>query len=330
VQTELAVMRDCARKGVQDLAPRLIKLMNDRLACLTYLSDDNPNMTDPNGVPIKQFCTIDSLHDSWFDGYGQSWLFAFKVNDDPSMDYAAALHWSMRATRNVVWSGANNDADDLGRSLGDGWLRYPGSLAIGPGSFADDFRNTCLSANVDFGQWAQGARAALIGLDAIAFGYPGQEQDDWSWCSSCGGLYYAGTPSRCPASSGPHAHQPVSNNYVLRCDRVGTAPRYMSDNWRWCNKCSGLFKDWGTRLCPAGGVHDSSGSGTYELDVAPPIPGTDVRGLSDAQDNWRWCGRCSALHFGSGASVCPAGGAHDSTGSEDYWLGSLGNLPQPS
>ncbi len=91
-----------------------------------------------------------------------------------------------------------------------------------------------------------------------------------------------------------------------------------------------MFKDWGDRLCPAGGAHDPSGSGAYKLDVAPPLPGSDVLGLPDAQDNWRWCGKCSALHFGAGASVCPAGGVHDSTGSENYWLNTLGLLPEPS
>jgi hypothetical protein len=103
----------------------------------------------------------------------------------------------------------------------------------------------------------------------------------------------------------------------------------MSDNWRWCQKCSGLFKNSGPRVCPAGAEHDPSGSGVYQLDVAP-IPDATVLGLADPQDNWRMCGKCSGLHFGADASVCPAGGAHDASDGENKWLSRLGMLPQPS
>ncbi len=325
-QTQLLNMRSYARAGAQDIGPRLTKLMNVRLASLTYLSDDNPNITDVGGIPITNYCTIDSLHDAWFD----AWVFAFKANNDPSMDYAAALHSVMRPSRNLLWSGAQADAYDFSNSLNDGWLQVPGNLGQGSAPWADEFRNTCLDANTALGELIQGARTALLGLDAIALDYPGKEQDNWSWCSSCGGLYYAGAPSVCPAANGgPHVHEQPSRNYGLRCDPTGPAPRAMQDGWRWCKKCSGLFLDMGRRSCAAGGNHDSSDSGLYQLDYSP-MPGPDVLGLPDAQDNWRWCTNCSALHFGSGASACPAGGSHDPTGSGNYWLTSLGMLPQPS
>jgi hypothetical protein len=40
------------------------------------------------------------------------------------------------------------------------------------------------------------------------------------------------------------------------------------------------------------------------------------------QDNWRWCSRCEGLFFGAFAaqSLCPAGGAHDSSASGNYTL----------
>ena len=37
--------------------------------------------------------------------------------------------------------------------------------------------------------------------------------------------------------------------------------------------------------------------------------------------NWRWCHKCQGLYFaGNPGSHCPAGAAHDSTGSGDYTL----------
>ncbi|MCS3728568.1 hypothetical protein [Bradyrhizobium betae] len=324
-QAALADMRTYARNGVRDIAPRLDSLISGRLADLTYLSDDNPNVTDVGGIPIQQYCTIDSLHDAWFD----TWLFAFKANNDPSMDYAAALHWVMRASRNLLWSGAQADADDLSNSLTDGWLRVPQVLGQGSVPWADNFRDTCLDADTALGKVFQGARTALVGLDAIAFGYVGTEQDTWSWCTSCGSLYFAGAPSVCPAANGrPHVHEQPSANYVLRCDPVEPAANRQGD-WRWCKKCSALFFDQGRNSCAAGGQHDSSASSAYALDLAP-IPGLDVLGLPNAQDSWRRCTKCSALHFGSGPSVCPGGGAHDPTGSGNYWLSSFSMSPQPS
>jgi hypothetical protein len=46
-------------------------------------------------------------------------------------------------------------------------------------------------------------------------------------------------------------------------------------------------------------------------------------GLSGAKDNWRWCCKCQSLFYGGSSaaqSMCPAGGAHDSTGSANYIL----------
>jgi hypothetical protein len=39
------------------------------------------------------------------------------------------------------------------------------------------------------------------------------------------------------------------------------------------------------------------------------------------QENWRWCWKCQGLYFaGAGRGVCPAGGGHDQTGSDNYVL----------
>ncbi|MEI7661000.1 MAG: hypothetical protein WCK34_02320, partial [Bacteroidota bacterium] len=40
------------------------------------------------------------------------------------------------------------------------------------------------------------------------------------------------------------------------------------------------------------------------------------------QNNWRWCRKCQGMYFAGNATqgLCPAGGAHDHTGSGDYKL----------
>ena len=44
-----------------------------------------------------------------------------------------------------------------------------------------------------------------------------------------------------------------------------------------------------------------------------------------AQGDWRWCHKCQGLFFGGNpGSVCPAGGAHDATGSGNYALATQG------
>jgi len=51
--------------------------------------------------------------------------------------------------------------------------------------------------------------------------------------------------------------------------------------------------------------------------VAPPLYDT----MSVQQTNWRWCHKCQGLYFaGNPGSHCPAGGAHDHTGSGNYSL----------
>jgi hypothetical protein len=91
------------------------------------------------------------------------------------------------------------------------------------------------------------------------------------------------------------------------------------NNWRWCNKCQGLFyggPDSSMGVCPAGGNHDLKGSGDYVLAYG-------ITPSSGQQNNWRWCNKCQGLFYGgpgSSMGVCPAGGSHDLKGSGDYVL----------
>jgi hypothetical protein len=85
--------------------------------------------------------------------------------------------------------------------------------------------------------------------------------------------------------------------------------------WRWCNKCQGLFfgGHQTSGCCPAGGGHNWEGSRNYTLNYASEI-GT-------GQSDWRFCHKCEGLFFGlGGGTQCPAGGGHDLTGSADYRL----------
>ncbi len=91
-------------------------------------------------------------------------------------------------------------------------------------------------------------------------------------------------------------------------------PAVTQANWRWCQKCQGLyFAGNPGSICPAGGSHDQTGSGNYFLvQGAASYPG---------QANWRWCHKCQGLYFaGNPGSICPAGGSHDKAGSGNYSL----------
>lgn len=85
--------------------------------------------------------------------------------------------------------------------------------------------------------------------------------------------------------------------------------------WRWCRKCQGIFFSGSATqgVCPAGGSHDQSASGRYELQLD--------RG--NGQPDWKWCSKCEGLYFGGhpgSAGICPAGGIHNGMGSGNYIL----------
>jgi hypothetical protein len=111
----------------------------------------------------------------------------------------------------------------------------------------------------------------------------------------------------------------------VQVERIGDGTQGVpvQSNWRWCNKCQGLFFG-GSQAesdCPAGGAHAEpaqSGSGNYSLPHnAPPSP--------SRQSEWCWCNKCQGLFYGPAvaASSCPAGGTHSpqaQSGSGNYSL----------
>jgi len=86
------------------------------------------------------------------------------------------------------------------------------------------------------------------------------------------------------------------------------------NGWRWCRRCGHLWYGLqGPGICPAGGGHDSAGSGDYW------IPHNDWS--HPGQKGWKWCCRCQVLFYsGQGLGRCPGGSSHDPTGSGEYSL----------
>lgn len=77
------------------------------------------------------------------------------------------------------------------------------------------------------------------------------------------------------------------------------------NNWRWCNRCDGLFWDGEADKgkCPAGGGHTAGGVRNYILAI----------NAGSGQANWKWCKNCQGLWFSGSPTTgkCPAsGGGH--------------------
>jgi hypothetical protein len=323
VASELADMRDKARIAIATMKPHVLSLVTSRIGCLTY--DQHVQGVIFLGPEIK----VDRLTDTWFDGQDNNILFGWaQLNDDDS--YALALRAVMHNAARVQWGGAQADADAFEVAIEN---RFMAPLPISNRDTREGFRALVATANLEFGKWAASSRNLLMQLDVVATGIAGTEQERWNYCSLCGMLYFNGAPSRCP-KSGPFGTMHMnnsSNNYALHCDSP-SPPSGTQADWRWCKNCGVLhFTGGGASVCTStGGAHASDGSGNYLL-VVSPQPSTLYPGIDTVQDNWRCCKNCGALHFGSGASVCPAasewpgaGPPHDSTGSANYQLSFVG------
>jgi len=88
------------------------------------------------------------------------------------------------------------------------------------------------------------------------------QQQNWSWCGKCTGLFYGPKQSYsiCPAG-GPHDGS-GSYNYSVAYNTGQGQP-----NWNWCLQCQGLFygPQQSVSHCPAGGTHDGSRSYNYSV-----------------------------------------------------------------
>jgi hypothetical protein len=84
--------------------------------------------------------------------------------------------------------------------------------------------------------------------------------------------------------------------------------------WRWCDKCQGFSYAGNPTLgtCPAGGAHNPTQSGHYDVIFGDAIPG--------AQNFWRWCHKCQGMFYTGNPDQghCPASGTHDGSQSGHY------------
>ena len=141
-------------------------------------------------------------------------------------------------------------------------------------------------------------------------------QGNWRLCFSCAGLYFGGhaTKGVCPALSKgffePHHVEKFKVTTFLVEGAEGPERPGTQDNWFWCRKCEGMFfKGNGTAgVCPRGGEHDSTDSGTYRFTFGKrPGPKNELDG------QFRWCRKCEGMCFAIFlfTGKCPAGGRHD-------------------
>src|SRR5665647_468236 len=100
----------------------------------------------------------------------------------------------------------------------------------------------------------------LVLVAVMLFGFVGkaQEQDGWSWCKKCNGLWYSGfnTTGKCPAGGGHIKTE--SFNYTMFYNSCGECSG--QSDWKYCKNCLGMwYGGWAAQgkmgVCPAGGAH---------------------------------------------------------------------------
>jgi hypothetical protein len=144
-------------------------------------------------------------------------------------------------------------------------------------------------------------------------------QKDWRLCKRCGALFFGGSKKGVCQESNEGHDKKNSLEYALHHGDPKSSGQH---NWRWCKNCQGLFyAGRKNNACPAGGDHDGSGSADYIMHTK------HIGGQSTwNEEGWRWCKKCQGLYYASNKDIgqCPAGGAHDFSGSGHYVLRVVG------
>ena len=214
--------------------------------------------------------------------------------------------------------------------------KYPGttsgydwgddSLGVGAAGWylaIDDIAKVLYSLNKNDGRILTSAQ--LQDMQATPLGWDRKtDSKGYRWVEKNGGWGANGTTiSTSIALFGPG----VFGALFMNSDVLGPG---LQNNCQWCTKCQALTFAGNANLgdCPAGGLHDHTGSRNYCVSMGGAVP-------QGSQSNWRWCNKCQALSFGGGASLgkCSAGGMHDHAGSGNYVLAIRGAgdpLPQDS
>lgn len=110
---------------------------------------------------------------------------------------------------------------------------------------------------------------------------------------------------------------PALSSPLLASPSESGASRRAEAEWRWCDKCYGIF--WNgyqsKGRCPSGGGHNPHATDNYFL------PKSDGNDTPKTQSRWRWCDKCYALFFNGyspQAGKCPAGGGHNAATNSVY------------
>ena len=138
-----------------------------------------------------------------------------------------------------------------------------------------------------------------------------ETQGDWRFCDKCHALFYNGFNGygHCPAGGG---HNPQGYNFFLPHGSLSAMPETPKAqiNWRYCDKCSGMFWDGlpDKGRCPVGGGHNAQG---FNFRLPHDLPGS-----ANAQDQWRFCQKCKVMFYDGypNKGKCPAGGGHAAQG----------------
>jgi hypothetical protein len=200
--------------------------------------------------------------------------------------------------------------------------KYPGttsgvdwgddSLGVGAAGWylaIDDIAKVLYSLNSDDGRILTSTQ--LKDMETTPLGWDRTDYGGYRWVEKNGGWGANGTTiSTSVALFGPG----VFGALFMNSDVLGPG---LQNNWQRCKKCQVLAFAGNANLgnCPAGGLHDHTGSSNYCVAMGGAVP-------PGSQANWRWCNKCQALAFGGSASLgaCSAGGMHDHSGSGDYVL----------
>lgn len=139
----------------------------------------------------------------------------------------------------------------------------------------------------------------------------------WGLCTNCHGLWLFATGGRCPATGSAHLTEEKFKDFVLVKDDPFSPGEH---GWCCCSRCQQLFSfAWQVQsVCPAGGTHDSTGSGAY---CVPRLGDPEAIG---GGSRWHRCTHCQVLFRDPPANtVCPAATNH-CAGTESYLVTTTG------
>ena len=209
---------------------------------------------------------------SWVPGQAPTWAdLTLQARAVRAVDRPAAFTVDHADTHYVVYRGVDHHIHEIQ------WTdpSWDGAQTQGDWRWCNKCEGMFYGPSVDASRCPDGGTHTAGGTYSywLPYNVPGRAsaQGDWRWCNKCQGLFYGGgvATSRCPAG-GTHGApaQSGSANYHLSFGIQGVEGS--QGDWRWCNKCQGLFYGGGIvdSRCPAGGTHaPPTQTGSYDYVV---------------------------------------------------------------